>query len=312
MNDGDQKKLLNAPLVGEQGVALAKLLTLEMGSAWHEMNPLLETGIDAAIELRDPTTGVMLNRWLHAQSKAHNGPFKAETSDSFIFMCRRRDLRYWTEGNTPVILIVSRPVDRDAWWQPISPALLTGNESANVEIVFNKKLQKYGSHSYGALLQLTSKQPKGSIPTDPWSDETVARFQPMPSRIEIPFSSLGTAALVPAVPLGLTLTDGQTVNVRAIIDTSAENSCFPFEWAEMLGIELNRDCIEMVTVTVGGSSTTYLAREPVASTVFGVNVPLKAIFAPTPAVLLGRTDFLAHFIVTVDARNNTFSLKPVP
>ncbi len=117
------KRLLRAPLIGEQGVAVAKLLTLEMGSTWHETNPMLESGIDAMIELRDPETGVMLNRWAAAQSRAHQGPFKAESDASFTFECTRRDLAYWADVNAPVILIVSRPEERAAWWRAISPEL---------------------------------------------------------------------------------------------------------------------------------------------------------------------------------------------
>jgi hypothetical protein len=304
----DKKKLLAIKLLGEQGVALAKLLTLEMGSAWHETNSMLETGIDAAIELRDPETEVMLNRWLNVQSKAHSGVFKNETDDSFIFVCARRDLEYWIDGNTPVILIVSRPAEREAWWQPISTELLEVEDRAkNVELSFHKQRDAYGPQSYEALLRLASRDMK--LPPDPWSNEDV-KFQFTPTRIEANFLTLGVDMHVPAVPLGLSLPSGETFTTRALLDSGAESSSFPFEYASLLGIDL-AECISAEMMTVGGSVYAYLSKRDLVATIFGIAVPLKPIFASTPVVVLGRLDFFTRFVVTIDALNKRFSLEPI-
>ena len=95
------------------------MLVLEMGCSWHSTESLLEAGIDGLIELRDRETHVMLNHWIGVQCKATAGRFDHEDDSSFLFRCDRRDLRYWLDGNIPVILVVSRPRNREAWWVPL-------------------------------------------------------------------------------------------------------------------------------------------------------------------------------------------------
>lgn len=89
-----------------------------MGYLWHPTGGL-EAGIDGMIELRDPTTGAVLNLVVQVQSKATDDTFEGETDSGFFFVCDERDLDYWMNGNAPVILVRSRPKTREAYWTSI-------------------------------------------------------------------------------------------------------------------------------------------------------------------------------------------------
>jgi hypothetical protein len=303
----DKKKLIPAPIIGEKGVAVAKLLTLEMGSTWHPTNPLLESGIDAKIELRDPETGIMLNRWVSAQSRAHEGPFKREDETSFVFSCKRRDLQYWADGSNVTILIVSRPDDREAWWRPISADMAEG-EGATVDIAFDKYRDKYGRGCFEALRELAEKKmaPVGEMPD---STNPTTEVKPGGS-IRVHFSAIDSHHLVPAIPVTLLDDRGEpVVQVRALIDSGANSSCFPYAFAELLGIHLYSESLESVIQTASGSSSIYVCPKDIEVTIFGQKIRLKAAFGPVPIAILGRKDFFSQFSVTIDEPNQSFTLK---
>ena len=112
------KTLSKQALIGQRGVNLIERIVLDMGSRWVP-SPVLDVGIDGIIELCDPTTGAALGIVLHVQSRATEERFTAETVDSFEYLCSERDLDYWMQGNAPVVLVVSRPGNNEAYWVSI-------------------------------------------------------------------------------------------------------------------------------------------------------------------------------------------------
>ena len=112
-----RKKISRSDIIGDKGIALIHRLVLDMGFVWNATG--LEAGIDGYIEIRDDTTGEVTNCVLQVQSKATAASFTAETPDTFEFVCDERDLGYWLGGNSPVILIVSRPDTNEAYWAPL-------------------------------------------------------------------------------------------------------------------------------------------------------------------------------------------------
>lgn len=127
------KRLTQAQILGQQGVNLIEERVLAMGFAWHPTNQALEVGIDGHIEIRDVQTGRMSGSFLYVQSKARTG-LERETDTSFEFTCTRDDLEYWLSGTAPVLLVISKPRERQAWWVSIkdyfSPAD-AGNPAAS-------------------------------------------------------------------------------------------------------------------------------------------------------------------------------------
>ena len=97
------KKQSKQDIIGGQGIALITRRALDMGYVFRETG--WDAGIDGHIEIRDAATGEMSNRIIQVQSKATEQAFTAETTEGFDFICSERDLRYWLNGNAPVILV---------------------------------------------------------------------------------------------------------------------------------------------------------------------------------------------------------------
>ncbi|MCA1636692.1 MAG: DUF4365 domain-containing protein, partial [Acidobacteria bacterium] len=91
------------------------------------------------------------------QSKATERRFPAETAVKFHYTCDENDLRYWLEGNTPVILVVSRPRTDEAYWVSVKSYFKDQERRASRRIVFDKKRDRFDEHSTKALMDLASK-----------------------------------------------------------------------------------------------------------------------------------------------------------
>lgn len=146
------KILSREGLLGQKGINLIEHIVLDMGSRWTPSGPN-EVGIDGYIELFDPSTGVALGRTLAVQSKAVSG-FLNDSTDSFDYRCDRRDLDYWLQGNTPVILIVSRPASNEAYWVSIKDYFKDPEHRNSLNITFFKKTQFFTVDSHRSLLDI--------------------------------------------------------------------------------------------------------------------------------------------------------------
>jgi Domain of unknown function (DUF4365) len=296
------KKLLPAPLLGEQGAAIAKLLVLEMGSTWHETNTLLERGVDGWVELRDPKTGIMRNEWIAVQCKAHQGLFDQEDERSFGFKCQLRDISYWTRGNMPVILIVVRPEERAAWWKPITTEhLVTG---AAVELRFDKAGDRLTPDSFPSLCELAASNAHSLSAQDaqlsggPRGDGGEFIFS---------FSTVIGGRPAPAIPV-LLKGPGGSLPTFGLVDSGADVSCIPFTYATGLGVDLSA-CERIETETTAGPTGVHLWEGDITARLLDTEIPLEGLFAPTPVPLLGRSDFFSHFDVTIDQRRRTVTLR---
>jgi hypothetical protein len=158
------KKIHQNSIIGQEGVNLVERLVLKMGFLWYA-TPGMEAGIDGVIEIRDKITGAVYNKIIQVQSKATVKRFTAETAEKFHYTCGENDLRYWLEGNTPVILVVSRPRTDEAYWVSVKSYFKDQEKSASRKIVFDKKRDRFGEHSAKALMDLASK-PETSVRED--------------------------------------------------------------------------------------------------------------------------------------------------
>jgi hypothetical protein len=111
------KQIGHSDIRGDAGIALIHRIVNKMGFVWNPMG--LEAGIDGIIEIRDVVTGDVSNCIIQVQSKAGSSHFRAETEGAFEFLCDERDLDYWMRGNAPVVLVVSRPDQDEAYWVSI-------------------------------------------------------------------------------------------------------------------------------------------------------------------------------------------------
>lgn len=94
-----------------------------------------------------------------------------------------------------------------------------------------------------------------------------------------------------------------------LIDTGADITLIPEDWAEPMGIQIS-DCEIVDGGSAAGSSEFRLWNEPVYLTVLEREIQLLPIFGGYPEILLGREDFLSHFEFHVDQVNHRFTLTP--
>jgi hypothetical protein len=143
-----------------------------IGYVWYPSGGV-EAGIDGVIEVRDPVTGEVTNSIIQVQSNATTNPFTADTDTSFEFLFSAEDLDYWMQGNTPVILVVSRPQSDEAYWVSVKdyfrdPVLRTARK-----VYFDKKGDRFDESCGEALASLAVPRDAGPYFAPPPKRETI-------------------------------------------------------------------------------------------------------------------------------------------
>jgi predicted aspartyl protease len=126
------------------------------------------------------------------------------------------------------------------------------------------------------------------------------------------YKTVGGGARCPALDIVLTTIQGnELTSVTALVDSGADCSMFPIEWASKLGIEL-KDCREEECATAGGPVAHYVYEPGISAMIEGREHKLAATFCEhLSVVLLGRDLFLYHKI-TFDERAKCITLEPYP
>jgi len=187
-----RKRIAQSDITGEKGIALIHQITLDMGFVWNPTK--LEAGIDGYIEVRDHHTAEVSNCILQVQSKAGPSWFKAETEATFEFICDERDLNYWLAGNCPVVLVVSRPDIREAYWVSLKDYFRDPLRRKARKIVFDKAHDKFNADCRERLAQLAIRRTSGlylnALPRDEVLISNLLPVQSFPRRLFRAKSSL--------------------------------------------------------------------------------------------------------------------------
>ncbi len=147
------KKIVKAARTGELGINLIQRVVLdELGCMWYPTGGT-EAGIDGTIELIAAGTDEATAQIISVQSKASSS-FAGETPDRFEYLCKQRDLDYWLQGNTPVILVCSRPSTNEAYWVSIKDYFRDQRTRASKKVVFNKQTNRFDKTARPALEKL--------------------------------------------------------------------------------------------------------------------------------------------------------------
>ncbi len=146
-------------ITGQTAINLIERVVLEMGYTWSPTNSAADAGIDGIIEIRDPVTDEARNFILQVQSKSTTVEFESETGESFVYRVKERDLTYWLQGNAPVLLIVSRPSQNEAWWISVKTYFTTPDLRKKCKVTFDKKKNRFDKDAAKALADL-------AMPTD--------------------------------------------------------------------------------------------------------------------------------------------------
>jgi len=148
---------------GQQGVNLVEEFVLKMGFVWNQTR--VDQGIDGSIEIIETATRTATNRIVQVQVKATTKEFQSETSNALSFSCDPADIDYWMKGNAPVILIVCRPLTREAYWKDINAYFLDPQNKKTNTVRFDKSTDKFDA-STGPLLANLAK-PNGGLHLGP-------------------------------------------------------------------------------------------------------------------------------------------------
>jgi hypothetical protein len=166
------KKITQAQIFGRQGVALVEERLLEMGFTWHPTSQDLEAGIDGFTELRDPATGVVSGAFLHIQSRARS-TLEKDTADSFEYTCTQDELDYWLGGTAPVLLVISQPREKRAWWVSIKDYFRLPENKKSRKVRFNKRTDVFDATAADRLRALAAAAGSGAYFRPPPKVETL-------------------------------------------------------------------------------------------------------------------------------------------
>ncbi len=111
------------------------------------------------------------------------------------------------------------------------------------------------------------------------------------------------------MPFHLRGPSGKDFPVTGVIDSGADVSLFPADWAEPLGIQI-ADCQMVPGMSAsGGACEIHVWKEPLHAVLLGRKFELTPAFGGTNEVLLGRDDFFMQFEARFNQQKKRFSLK---
>lgn len=158
------KKITDNALTGDAGIALIHTLVGKMRHVWREWNGSLDAGVDGSIELRDPSTGEVSNKYVLVQSKAWTVLFPGEDDQKFHFICDERDIDYWMKADEPVILVCSHPATGEAWWVHVQPWFADHGHRASRRVDFNKATDEFGGDISSRLFAMADPYGRAHTP----------------------------------------------------------------------------------------------------------------------------------------------------
>jgi hypothetical protein len=144
--------------IERQGIALIATVFSALGHNWNENQ--VDVGIDGWVELVKKPKRKATGRIVLVQSKATSVPFRAGAQVTFV--CRDEDLRYWLNGNAPVILVRSHPASGEAYFVSVKDYFAAHPEQrASRKIVFDRDQDRFGKEMDEALWQLARPRHDG-------------------------------------------------------------------------------------------------------------------------------------------------------
>lgn len=144
--------------IERQGIALIATVFSELGHLWNENQ--VDVGIDGWVELVRKPKRKATGRIVLVQSKATSVPFRPDAPVTFV--CREEDLRYWLNGNAPVILVRSHPSSGEAYWVSVKGYFAAHPEQrASRKIVFDRDSDRFDAATDEAFWELARPRHDG-------------------------------------------------------------------------------------------------------------------------------------------------------
>ncbi len=139
-------------ILGRKGLNLVENVVLQMHSRWISSGAG-EVGIDGYIEFFDSGTGRSFGTTIAVQAR-HVSEFLNEDPDSLDYLCQKSDLDYWISGNMPVILVVTRPSTKEAYWIDVKGYFSNRADTSDTRVHFVKSACKFVPESFHELIRV--------------------------------------------------------------------------------------------------------------------------------------------------------------
>ncbi|MGU3463582.1 DUF4365 domain-containing protein [Methylobacterium sp. C33D] len=149
------KKLTGSQMLGDAGVHRLAARILDAGLTFHPTTGTLDAGIDGFIELRDPETGEVKAQYVAAQLKTVSR-LAEDNGETFSFRVDDRDLEYWSNANTPVILVVINPATELICWKSIQSYFQDPDRKRSRKVVFVRREDELTPEAVGKLAALVA------------------------------------------------------------------------------------------------------------------------------------------------------------
>jgi len=144
--------------IERQGIALIATVFTALGHNWNENQ--VDVGIDGWVELVKKPKRKATGRIVLVQSKATGVPFRPDAPVTYVG--REEDLRYWLNGNAPVILVRSHPASGEAYWVSVKDYFAAHPEQrAARKIIFDRDSDRFDKDMDEALWQLARPRHDG-------------------------------------------------------------------------------------------------------------------------------------------------------
>ncbi len=152
------KKAPKTKQIERQGIALIATRSSDLAHLWNETQN--DVGIDGWIELVEKPTDAATGRIILVQSKATGIPFAPGSPVTFV--CSEEDLRYWLNGNAPVILVRSHPASGESYFVSVKDYFREHPEHREARrIVFDRERDRFDTSAEQRLWDIARPRSGG-------------------------------------------------------------------------------------------------------------------------------------------------------
>jgi hypothetical protein len=104
----------------------------------------------------------------------------------------------------------------------------------------------------------------------------------------------------------------QEVEISGLVDTGADRSVLPIDYAEELGYAID-DLAPVDVSQVEGTASAWIAKKPCQAFVDGlpdIKFEIEPLFVASLNVLWGRADLMMNFKIGVSEKDRELTLEP--
>ncbi|MFC4172464.1 DUF4365 domain-containing protein [Microvirga sp. GCM10011540] len=229
------KKLHLNQITGERGVHIFSNRILAAGLSFHTPSGALDTGVDGFIELRDPHTGEVRAQYIAAQLKTMR-TLPEDNGEIFAYRATERDIEYWFNANTPVILVVVHLDSELVWWKSIQGYFADPERKRSRKVVFHRKDDELRDDTVASFAELVAGFARPGIVTPSLRTEEELETNLLrvdhPFRVNLAVTDLDAKEVRQALlrrheypPMDWIVHGGRLITFRDLDDPLFEDAC---------------------------------------------------------------------------------------